>query len=381
MIIKTITCHDVYNVGASLQAYAFVTYLHNLGHDAQIIDYKPKYLCNQYRLWGVSNSKFDKPFIRTLYSIAKLPERISARCSKRKAEYDHFTADFLPITKRKYTTNDELKRNPPKADVYFAGSDQIWNTMFNNGKDPAFYLDFAPADSVKASYAASFATEDVVDSWKPQVKKWISALDYVSVRESSAVTITRNLGIKNVVQVLDPVFLLESEQWEVVEKSIGDFEPYILLYDFDRNPEIVAFAQKFALQNGWKLYSVLSCPGCDRCFEQDGPQTFLYLIHHAEYVVSNSFHATAFSLIYKKEFLVTCRQEGINSRMRDLTSLVGAPSRFISDWGDYGSLEKIDWNQINTNLQNIKNQSERYINCVIKGENNDPKSDGDYTNL
>lgn len=166
MKIKTITCHDVYNVGASLQACALVTYLRKLGHDAQIIDYKPDYLSNHYPLWGLGNPAYDKPVIRELYNLAKLPGRLKARNGKRKAEYDRFTAEFLPLTPRRYTSNDDLKQNPPEADVYFAGSDQIWNCFFPNGKDPAFYLDFAPAGSVRASYAASFAMDDIPEEWK-----------------------------------------------------------------------------------------------------------------------------------------------------------------------------------------------------------------------
>lgn len=83
MKIKTITCHDVYNVGASLQAYALVTYLRKLGHDAQIIDYKPDYLSNHYPLWGLGNPAYDKPVIRELYNLAKLPGRLKARSGKR----------------------------------------------------------------------------------------------------------------------------------------------------------------------------------------------------------------------------------------------------------------------------------------------------------
>lgn len=117
---------------------------------------------------------------------------------------------------------------------------------------------------------------------------------------------------------MDPVFLLDSEAWASIEKPVPNTEPYVLLYDFDRNPEMVRFARRMAEENGWKLYSVLSCKECDRCFEQDGPLTFLNLVHHAQFVVSNSFHATAFSLIFRKQFVVFNRQEHINTRMRDL---------------------------------------------------------------
>ena len=154
MKIRTITCHDVYNVGASLQAYALQTYLKSLGHDVKIIDYKPDYLSKHYRLDVVGNPKYDKPFVREAYLLAKLPERLHAL--PRKKTFDSFTAKHLDLTRR-YTSNEELQADPPEADVFFAGSDQIWNPLFPNGKDPAFYLDFA-LHGIRASYAASFAS-------------------------------------------------------------------------------------------------------------------------------------------------------------------------------------------------------------------------------
>ena len=362
MKIKTITCHDVYNVGASLQAYALVTYLRELGHDAEVIDYKPDYLSNHYPLWGLNNPAYDKPVIRELYNLAKLPGRLRARNGKRKAEYDRFTAEFLPLTPRRYTSNDDLKQNPPEADVYFAGSDQIWNCFFPNGKDPAFYLDFAPAGSVRASYAASFAMEDIPEEWKPDVKRRLSRLGHISVRESSGVAIVERLGIPGAVQVMDPVFLLDSETWASIEKPVPNTEPYVLLYDFDRNPEMVRFARRMAEENGWKLYSVLSCGKCDRCFEQDGPLTFLNLVHHAQFVASNSFHATAFSLIFRKQFVVFNRQEHINTRMRDLLTLVGTESQLMENAEQ--RVETVDYCLVSRKLDSAVAQSKAFITTV-----------------
>ena len=98
MKICTITCHDVYNVGASLQAYALQTYLKSLGHDVRIIDYKPEYLSKHYRLDVIGNHKYDKPLIREAYLLAKLPERLSML--PRKKAFDSFTAKYLALTRR-----------------------------------------------------------------------------------------------------------------------------------------------------------------------------------------------------------------------------------------------------------------------------------------
>ena len=256
-----------------------------------------------------------------------------------------------------------MKQNPPEADVYFAGSDQIWNCFFPNGKDPAFYLDFAPAGSVRASYAASFAMDDIPEEWKPDVKRRLSGLDHISVRESSGAAIVERLGIPGAVQVMDPVFLLDSEAWASIEKPVPNTEPYVLLYDFDRNPEMVRFTRRMAEENGWKLYSVLSCKECDRCFEQDGPLTFLNLVHHAQVVVSNSFHATAFSLIFRKQFVVFNRQEHINTRMRDLLYGLGLRDCLMDSAGR--DCPQIDYPQILERLDEKVSVSKAYIENVL----------------
>lgn len=365
MRIKTITCHDVYNVGASLQAYALVTYLRSLGHEAEIIDYKPDYLSNHYRLWGLNNLVYDKPALRELYNLVKLPGRIKARCSKRKKCFDTFTRDFLPRTQRRYTSNDELKRNPPEADVYLAGSDQIWNSFFPNGKDPAFYLNFVPAGRVKASYAASFAAEDVAEEWKPQVRQWLSGLDAISVRESTGVGIVERLGIPGAVQVLDPVFLLPKEEWKRLAQPLPRKEPYIFLYDFDRNDTLGRTARILADRMGWRLYSYLKNPYADCCFHRYGPLTFLSLVKDAQLVMSNSFHGTAFSLIFEKRFWTVNRREAINTRMRDLTALAGVPERLRSDLqGDL--MQPMDYDSVRKKLKKEISNSQEYLKGVLQ---------------
>ena len=369
MKIKTITCHDVYNVGASLQAYALQEYLKSLGHDVEIIDYKPEYLVS-HKLLGIGNSIYDKPVLRELYQLAKFPGRLKRKYGQRKKEFDRFTKEYLSVTSKQYHSNEDLKRNLPEADIFFAGSDQIWNTFFNNGKDPAFYLDFVPMSAIKASYAASFATEDVLEEWKPKIKYWLNNLDFISVRESSGVKIAKNLTSKDVVQVLDPVFLLNVESWEKIEKEVDVSESYILIYDFDNNIELVQFARELAKENGWKLYSFLKNDRCDKSFEKEGPRAFLWLIHHAKFIVSNSFHATAFSIIYQKQFVVFNRKEKINTRMQDLLGDFGIE---YCMWGSGRKISEIDFQVVNTRQKKYMEQSKNYIKMVLnaRGDNHD----------
>lgn len=363
MKIKTITCHDVYNVGASLQAYALAAYLRQLGHDVEIIDYKPDYLSNHYSLRGIGNPRYDRPVLRELYLLAKFPGRLKAKYGKRKKEFDAFTREMLPTTDLRYTSNEDLKKNPPDADVYFAGSDQIWNVFFQNGRDPAFYLDFVPKNKVKASYAASFATESVPEEWKEKIKKWLSGLDHISVREHSGVEIVKDMGFLDASLVLDPVFLLDAQAWLKVAKRLPLNEPYLLVYDFDRNPDMQKYVKRIAEKNHWKIYSVLNCDYADRCFSQEGPSAFLTLIHNAKFVVSNSFHATAFSLIFHKQFVVFNRNEKINTRMRDLAQLAGIQERLITD-PDL-DLQDIDYALVDEKIRPAIRESKAYIQQVL----------------
>lgn len=327
MRIKTITCHNVYNLGASLQAYALVAYLQGHGHEVQIIDYQPLYL-QHYRLTGVPNPRFDKPFLREAYQIAKFPGRLYERLtSKRKKAFDYFTAEYLPVTHTTYLDVTALRAVPPEADLYIAGSDQIWNPVFQNGKDPAFFLDFVPEGKRRISYAASFAVEALEKQDADRMKPWLEKLDAVSVRESSSVALLADMGIKGF-QVVDPVFLLPKEVWEkiAVQPPMRD---YILVYDFDNNPKVKEIAQVVSRQTGKKIVSLFPMDWADAVWADAGPGEFLGAVQNAGIVLSNSFHATAFSLIFQKDFYVVNRTEGINARMKDLVGDLGLADRLI----------------------------------------------------
>lgn len=362
MRIKTITCHDVYNLGASLQAYALCEYLRRQGHDVQIIDYKPVYL-RHYRLTGVPNPQFDKPIVRQAYQIAKLPGRLYDRLtSRRKKVFDAFTAKYLPVTEKTYASNEALKTDSPEADVYIAGSDQIWNPVFQNGKDPAFFLDFVPEGKRRISYAASFAVEELSPENQSRMQPWLEKLDAISVRESSAVRILSELGLESI-HVMDPVFLLSREHWAEMA-VLPKEEAYILVYDFDRSPVLEAMAKKLASETGRKIVSVFPMDGADAVWKNMGPCEFLGAVQNAGIVLSNSFHATAFALIFQKEFYVLNRQEKINTRMRDLLGSVGLEERLVS------SLEAlcaspISWPQTDATLAVLIGCSKEFLKTQL----------------
>lgn len=362
MQIRTITCHDVYNHGASLQAYALQTYLESLGHDVRIIDYKPDYLSNHYKLGAVSNPAYDKPFVKQAYLLAKLPGRLMAL--KRKRAFDRFTKQYLKLTDR-YHSNEELKKNPPKADVYIAGSDQIWNTLLPNGKDPAFYLDFAPQGKKRITYAASFATTDIVDGYKAFVMNMLHNLDRISLRERVSLLLLTSLGRNDGVAVCDPVFLLSREQWDSLLPSRQTNEKYLLVYDAESSSILKDVATSIAAAKKLKIYSVSAYRQeyCDKNYWASSPLQFVQLIRDADFVVSNSFHASAFSVIFERDFCITNRSEKINERMKSLLDDLGLTERLVSRFSD-DILKPVDYTPVTTKLNTYIQYSQDYCKNI-----------------
>ncbi|WP_062059373.1 polysaccharide pyruvyl transferase family protein [Aquimarina longa] len=371
MKIKTITCHEVYNYGASLQEYALLKYLENLGYEAETIHYKPPYLSKHFKLWIVSSPFFDKNFLfRAIYLILKLPKRLINL--KRKKKFDEFSEKYIKSGKKLYRSNEELKADIPEADAYICGSDQIWNSFFENGKDPSFYLDFVPDNKLKLSYAASFAIDELEEDIKGFVKEKVSRLDYVSVRESSGKRILEDLGFDKVTQVLDPVFLLEPKEWQAlmlpqIEKDIVDKGKYIVVYDFDNDPVIKELAEKLKKENGWKIYAFNELIDyADKNFYLEGPELFLTVLNTAECILANSFHAVAYSLILHKNLAVFNRSDKINTRMRDLLQSVGL-SKFLLDKDtilDY-ELDTINYIEVQKKLDVLIKKSKTYLNTAL----------------
>lgn len=364
MRIKTITCHEVYNHGASLQEYALLAFLNANGHQAEVLHYKPPYLSKHFNLMAVSNPKFDRPLVRQLYLLAKLSGRLKAL--SRKKAFDSFHTKYIPTDSILYTSNDELKAQIPDADAFICGSDQIWNSFFQNGKDPAFYLNFVPEDKKKISYAASFAIDELEEEVKPFVHENVSRLDAVGVRETSGVRILEDLGIGTAVQVLDPVFLLDKEHW------ISEFvkpvnENYIFIYDFDSNPLIKKLALRLKKDNGCQIYTVnQNIDYADKNYWLDGPEKFLSLVYHSQYNITNSFHAVAFSLIFEKPLAVVNRAEKINTRMRDLLDLFDLGAYLISSEGDFHQLNPIDYLNVRVAADRHRNHSKEFLLGALK---------------
>lgn len=346
MNICTITCHHVYNYGASLQAYALQHYLESQGHSVRIIDFIPWYHQDRYNIFWTGNGvhgwkhllndKYSP--LRYFYKPLKAWKSGMFKTWGRKAAFDRFEKEHYHLTSHSYTTSKELADNPPQADCYVAGSDQIWNTYSMNGKEPAYYLDFGSDDVKRVSYAASLSTPNIAEGWEDFVRENVLRLNAVSVREKSGVDILTKLGIKDVTLVTDPVFLLDKDEWTGLYKDKAknyelDKKSYLLVYDFLGNdPQMTQFIMKIAQKRNLRIVSVNDFSPreyADMNINDAGPLEFLSLIDNAAYIVANSFHATAFSVIFQKEFYTFGLVGRNNSnRMLDFLGLVGLENRF-----------------------------------------------------
>lgn len=337
MKIKTVTCHHVYNYGATLQAFALQSYLESCGHETAIIDYRLpgmtryEWFADYPPLKGtVAKCVRVLPFVKYIYYVLK--RRNNLRWLGRKHAFDDFDKKYLHITNPTFRTIEDIRKSAPEADMYVAGSDQIWNTDMPNGHDEGYYLDFGSAETKRISYAASFGINEIAETDKPFVRAHLQRFDKISVREATGLKILNDLGLEGVT-VTDPVFLLSQEEW-IKRLQLGKTtgKDYIFLYDFTHDDECIrTFALDLAKQRGLKLVSVndwSETPYASKQINNAGPKEFLLWLMNARYVVCNSFHATAFSLIFHKSFATfpLLRQRNA-SRMSDLLKNAGLLNR------------------------------------------------------
>lgn len=372
MKIATITCYDVDNYGATLQAYALCQYINNEGIECQVIDYHPTY--HRKSICSISNRKYNKIWLRPLYLLYKIPIRFYKRTQlkKRRYRFELFRRNHIPSTKR-YYGYENLLINPPEADIYIAGSDQIWNTTFPNGTDPAFYLDFGNPKK-RLSYAASFAVKFIEQHKQAFLKNHLRKFDSISVREKSALKILEDLGY-NGINVVDPVFLLDSSQWDQVASNlIDEAKEYVLVYDFFYQKNICDIAKFLAKISGKKIYSISphKLKYADKHFYNYGPDVFISLIRNAYIVISNSFHGTAFSLIYKKDFIFVNRPDSLNERMQNLLDNYGLQSRLVNSVQEVRdlALRPIDWDRVCFKISQDIKLSKTWLSSEINKSHN-----------
>lgn len=370
MKVSVITVLDNTNYGTYLQALATGIAIKRCGHDGEIVHYTRECMTPN----GLSKT------ILKERGLLRWINRCVLKSTKktfvlRDKDYE-FLRTYLPVT-GEYVGFESLKANPPKADIYLTGSDQVWNSVYNRGIDRSFFLDYAPMGKRRIAYAASIGMQAFPDVEKEKTVELLQKYHTITVRESSAVKLLSDIGI-DARMVLDPTLLLDKNEWTNVAKHypFEVTEPYLLTYSVEYGNEdnyIKHYAQKIARKRGLKIYHVTYSEKSrsnyyDKVFTLATPDQFLNLMLNASYIVVSSFHGTAFSINFNKPF-ITVSPKRFNSRVESLLKLTGLETRLVcDDSADVETLGDIDYTPVNEKMRRERENSMRILSEMLSGE-------------
>lgn len=364
MKVDIITRHSVPNYGSLLQSYATQKTIEKLGHEAEIINYT-RY---EERYENLANTllkgkKWDKnKFTRFIYKFIQKPNY--ERMYKKFAEY---RKDFLKETINEYGDISELIKNIPNSEVYCSGSDQIWGKIGTADYDEAYFLEFVKGKKC-ISYSSSFGKTELNEKLDENLDRMLCKYTKILVREDSAKRLLEKRNFKNVEQVLDPTLLLTQEEWTGLSQKSNKkiSQKYILIYQLHDNKKFDEYAKSFAEKKKMKLLRI--SPSIYH-FTRSGklvylPNQFdvLKYIENAEYVLTDSFHATVFSIIFNKKFIDILPSNKTGTRIESILRLFEIDNRTLDSFEDIKMIEKnIDWEKVNKIL---KEEREKSINLL-----------------
>ena len=329
----------IYNYGGFLQEMALQDAINSFGYECEIIDYEVSQEFNTFSLKrGIKNFSFDKIKKKlTKEKTILLSSPVSDSITKRKRAFDKYRAHNLVLSKK--MSYSDLHSIDLNYEQLVCGSDQIWNPDYNI---PAFFLNFGRKDCRKIIYAASIGKGQLSCLEKKTYSKLLEFPDYISVREDSAQKLISSITEKNVELVLDPTLLHQQEYWmKKADDSSLNHRNYIFCYFLNPTGEKVKSANDFAKKNN---YEVIAIPYLHnevekyteklegKLLSEVNPADFLNLIRNAEAVITDSFHATVFSIIFQKDFWCFGRNAGtynMNTRLHTLLGYVEMQDRLI----------------------------------------------------
>lgn len=324
--IQTLTFQFPRNYGAILQAFALENYLEKKECDVKVVDYWPRYAEEKFRWYGAFKNR---PTLKNLYRI------FSVRKSTK--QFDRFKKQHLKMTKECKSGSDIEKLIQP--DIYIVGSDQVWNPVLLGEYNDAYFLNFKTS-AIKASYAASAGQDNFTDQELDKFADYIKNFDYISVREESFRKKLETHGVNNIEDNLDPVFLLDREDYRKIE-NCRISGSYILVYYSDSNHLTDKLALHLSkLKGGIPIYRIGKQKIKNGIIGEKNVavEEYLGMIDNAEYIVSCSFHACAFSIVFRKQFYAISSGDR-SSRLHSLLKRFHLSDRFVGDEEALESLE------------------------------------------
>ena len=370
--VAVMTLHNSPNYGSCLQTYATQVVLSGIGVAPRIIDYYREDAIPENETDRALNGQLVKkmPIFRLpgVKALARIP--VSRIVARRAAPLNEFRRSCLALTDRKYYSYEDLEADPPQADIYCTGSDQVWNSVWNKGFNKAFYLEFAPVEAKRIAYAASIGKSSLEEWEKAPMREALLKYSHISVREEEAVELLDSIGVPGAVPVIDPTLMLDRSAWgRIASKESVPEQPYILIYQLNKNPEFDQYAQKLSKKLHLPLYRIaygvhekrkgehtIVCPKVEE---------FLGLFMNAEYVLTDSFHGTAFSLNLGRKF-VSISPGRFSGRIMNLLKMTGVTDHYLEDYRDVKIADNpIDFGYVQSVFRDKRLRAETFLRNAI----------------
>lgn len=367
------------NYGMHLQGYATQTVLDRLGFNTEIIDYHSG--TEKGIKWSVGAAYVACKKIRNAVKKRfQRNETLDSLHEENKKQRNNVSEKFREERLHNIVEIHGISSLRVKSNDYYAvivGSDQIWlpDIAFTN-----FYtLRFAAPGVKRISYATSLGVSAYPNYAKKAAADYWKQMDYLSVREQQGKGIIQSIVDIPVEVVADPTYLLTKEDWEElipVDKVIND--GYILCYFLGENEAIKKYARKYADEKGLRLVSILSneCNSDDHQYADEvligkTVEEFVNLIRNAEYILTDSFHGLAFSVINKKQFLIFYRKrndikEQRNSRIDNIVRCWGIEDRLIRNPENYVIPNReIDYKSVQIHVEDLRKESLNFLEKAL----------------
>lgn len=357
MKASIITLQSVYNYGTQLQAYATQKKMEQYFDEVEFINYRrpDTYGKGLIATFSKSNPVRFLAFMPTYFVW--------------KRKFGKFQKKRLKINPTEYEDAKDFEKYDDESDVYFSGSDQVWNTGWNGGIIPQFYLNFVPEGKPKYAYSSSFGKEKLSNKEIPEIKRLLSRYDGITVREKSGLRIIESqLKIKGAQQLNDPTLAYDGDWWRRLKRKNCIKGKYILIYNLNNNPDFDRYAEEVSRKTGLKLYRF--CTRFDQ-MRKNGKsilipnvEDFITYVDDAELVITDSFHAVAFSANLNTDFIALLPKK-YASRLTDFSDSVGANDRIARNYADFSPLSRRgDFSRINKVLEKRRKEYDDYLKMV-----------------
>lgn len=387
--IALVTCYFQPNYGSQLQAYATQMAFDRLGIDNETICIdglkseinKAKY---KYFLSRIFVPQTVKDKFRTVQMVwnRKTNKEYDANIRLRWNMFSDFAGSMFKLSKQ-YNSKAELSKDAHKYAAFVVGSDQLW--LPSNIAADYYTLNFVPEEICKISLSTSFGISHLPKKQADMAAKFLNRIDYVSVREDSGKKLVKNIADRDVPVVCDPTLMFTAKDWDVIAPKERFYnERYIFCYFLGNNPEQREFVKKIAAKTGCKIVDMQHCEMfiksdvgfADYSPYNVGPKEFIQLIRDAEYVFTDSFHCSVFSMLYSRNFFVFRRfnNEGAastNSRIYSLMSLVHQEQRLLraTENIDECLAMDIDYTQVHANIEQLRQFTWNWLTDALKETN------------